>query len=98
MDLKIAGIGDRRKHVRKEVQWPVTILTAQGPVKGEAKNLSVEGLYIECSKRLHLHDIFPIYVEVDKPCVFMRGKVVWVRIKADDEGFPFYCMGISFVG
>jgi len=94
--LKTDKFEDRREHERMAVRWPITILTDKGSVKGEAKNLCATGLYIECGRRLLLHDTFPIYIGVDKASVFIRGKVIWLRMDNGNEEFPSYGMGISF--
>jgi len=62
-DVKIEN---RRKHPRIAGSWPVTILTGRGPVQGEAKNISAIGACIQCSKRLIVEEIYPVYFGVDE--------------------------------
>ena len=42
----LSGVIEKRKSPRTEVRWPVTIMTKTGAVEGEARNISVEGVFI----------------------------------------------------
>jgi hypothetical protein len=42
----LGGFVEKRKLPRIEVRWPVTVITQNGSVKGEARNISAEGVYI----------------------------------------------------
>ena len=42
----LSGFVENRKSPRTEVRWPVTIMTETGAVEGEARNISVDGVFI----------------------------------------------------
>jgi hypothetical protein len=93
-DVKIEN---RRKQPRMAGSWPVTILTDRGPVQGEAKNISATGTYIQCSRRLLVEEIYPVYFGVDEESVVIRGRVVWTSLETSTNGFPYYNVGILFI-
>jgi len=43
---KLSVTVENRKHPRIEVKWPITLLTRDGILRGETRNLSVEGIVI----------------------------------------------------
>ena len=47
---------EKRKYPRAEIQWPVTIMTPDGPKDGETKNIGVGGALISCAYPLPLHE------------------------------------------
>jgi hypothetical protein len=93
-DVKIEN---RRRYPRIAGSWPVTILTDRGQVKGEAKNLSATGTYIQCSRRLLVQETYPVYFGVDEESVVIRGKVIWTSTATSADGFRYYNMGILFI-
>ena len=42
---------DKRQFPRVEVTWPVTMLTAQGPIEGEVNNISLGGAFVHCQEQ-----------------------------------------------
>jgi len=65
-------------------------------VKGEAKNISATGAYIQCSRRLLVGEIYSIYFGVDEESVVIEGKVIWTSIGTSADGFPHFNTGILF--
>jgi len=51
---------EKRRHPRIPINWPVVLMTSQGPVKGVTINISVSGALIFCSKTIKNEDEFQI--------------------------------------
>ena len=41
---------ERREYSRVEVSWPVGMLTSEGLIEGEVKNISFDGAGIQCKE------------------------------------------------
>src|SRR5512139_2469910 len=48
----LSDLVKNRQLPRSEVRWPVIIITENGPVAGEARNITVEGVFVHCAERL----------------------------------------------
>ena len=54
---------ERRLQPRVEVRWPVTMLTSEGSMQGETRDISMQGAFIFCDKPLPLSERFVLSVK-----------------------------------
>lgn len=72
---------DRRRTSRLEVNYPVTMQSSEGKTRGEVKNLSSGGAYIDCEKPLALGEIFDmsIHIRGKAKASSTKARVIWSR-------------------
>lgn len=70
--------------------YPVLVLTADGPVRGETKHISAKEAFVRCSDPLRLYDIASLSIEVsEQESLVAEAEVVWSnRYGPDDEITP----------
>ena len=91
----LSGFGEKRKFPRREVRWPVTIMTKTGTVEGEARNISVEGVFIlfsHSTESLSPPKIYRLLMKPDGEQIEVMGSLVW---SSRDIHLG---MGLCFVG
>ena len=78
------------RYPRVNACYPVLVLTADGPVKGETKHISAQEAFVRCSDPLSLYDIASLSIEVSEHESFVaEAEVVWSnRYGPDDEITP----------
>ena len=82
---------ESRLRSRAEIQWPITILTAQGFVEAKLKNLGADGAYIYCEQTSNPHNFVPITIKPPNHSPLkITAEVVW----ADHGLYPG--MGVRF--
>ena len=91
------GLVEKRKSPRTEVRWPVTIMTDRGAIEGEARNISVEGVFILFTHSME--SLSPpkncrLLMKPDGEQIEMMGSLVWSSLDVHlGKGFCF--MGFS---
>ncbi len=89
---------ERRKHNRGDIRWPITVLADYGTIKGETRNISVDGLSIRCDEPLMINEVFRIAIlPPDRQAIGVSGKVVWSDLYAIDPNDTAVGLGICFV-
>jgi hypothetical protein len=82
---------DRRQSPRAANQWPITVKTAEGPVKAELKDLGAGGAHIRCDKALNPRDF--VAITIDPPhhtSLKITAEVVWTdSLSSLGIGAPF---------
>ena len=68
---------ERRLQPRVEVKWPVTMLTSEGAIQGETRDISIQGAYIYCDQPLHLLERFVLSVKAPAASMQVMAQVVW---------------------
>jgi len=78
---------EKRRYPRAEVNWPVTILTASGPIEGEVRNISSGGAFISCSEQPGLHETFRLVIKVpfERQYLLAKGKVARSNLYDPDD-------------
>ena len=78
---------EKRRYPRAEVNWPVTILTASGPIEGEVRNISPGGAFISCSEQPGLHETFRLVIKVpfERQYLLAKGKVARSNLYDPDD-------------
>ena len=89
---------DRRRSLRVEVSWPITILAETGTIEGEIRNVSVDGLLIFCEEPLRLNETYRMSILPGKQhAIGVKGKVIWADAYCMDEENTAFGVGICFV-
>ena len=68
---------ERRVQPRVEVKWPVTMLTSEGAIQGETRDISMQGAYIYCEQPLPLSERFILSVKAPAASMQVMAQVVW---------------------
>ena len=69
---------DNRLYARAEIQWPTTVLTAQGFVEGKLKNLGADGAYVYCEQTSNPSNFVPITIKPPNHSPLkITAEVVW---------------------
>ena len=88
---------ERRLHPRILVKWPAVVETPHGPVEGETKDISVDGVFIFCTKEPENGENFPILL---KPSEQRTISVVGAKIWSGSftvENKKVFGMGLQFI-
>ena len=88
---------EKRRLPRKEVRWPVRIMTEGGPVDGEARNITVEGIFIRCAERLQPNETYQIMIKLPEDSIEILGKLVWSNLASFGERGQIPGMGFCFM-
>jgi hypothetical protein len=93
----LSNFVEKRKLPRIEVRWPVTLMTENGAVEGEARNITIEGVFIHCKERLNVNETFRLLIKPAGEEIEIMGKLIWSNLDsaADREILPG--MGFCFV-
>ena len=89
---------ERRKQPRIDVRWPVAVMSDQGTIRGETRDISSEGVAIFCDEPLRLDESYHIEVTPPEHTVLdINGKVTWSDLYGMEDGVTAVGMGICFV-
>jgi hypothetical protein len=93
----LSGFVEKRKLPRIEVRWPVTMITEKGSVEGEARNITIEGVFIHCAEKLSLNETYRLVIRPAGEQIEVMGKLLWSNLEsaADRDSLPG--MGFCFV-
>lgn len=78
---------EKRRYPRAAVNWPVTLLTASGPIEGEVKNISPGGAFVTCSEQPGLNETFRLVIKVpfERQYLLASGRVARSSLYAPDD-------------
>jgi PilZ domain len=89
----LSSFVEKRKFPRTEVRWPVTIMTETGEVAGEARNISVEGVFIlftHSTESLSPPKNYRLLMKPDLEQIEVMGSLVWSSLDVHPgKGFCF---------
>jgi hypothetical protein len=88
---------EKRKLPRIEVRWPVTMITEKGSVEGEARNITVEGVFIHCTERLTLNETYRLVIKPGVEKIEVIGKLLWSNLEGSAGRDILPGMGFCFV-
>ena len=89
---------ERRKHPRRVIKWPVTVLTETGTIEGETRDIAVDGLSIRCEEPLRMNEVVRMGVmPPDYQMIEFTGKVIWSDLYGIGDDDSAYGMGVCFV-
>jgi len=87
----------RRQHPRVLVNWSVAVETLQDAVEGDTKDISVDGVFIFCSKEPEIGEKFPILLEPsEQQTISVVGEKIWSGTFHIDNRIVFG-MGVRFI-
>jgi len=70
-----------------DVRWPVTLVTAQGHIDGEAQVITSRGMLISCLQAPPMEGSFQVLVKVpNRQTLSAIGRSVWTSIAGVDNG------------
>lgn len=89
---------EKRKMPRINVNWPVTIITSQGTIEGESRNITPSGVFIHCKKKLPEDEIYQMIIKLpnDKQIV-VKGQMMWSNLNGREDTGVLVDMGFSFI-
>jgi len=88
---------EKRKLPRIEVQWPVTLITDKGSVEGEARNITIEGVFIHCLERLSVNETYRLLIKPAGEQIEVVGKLLWSNLDGAANRDILPGMGFCFV-
>ena len=73
-----------------DVKYPVIVLTADGQIQGETKNISTQQAFVRCKDPLRLYDVASMSIQFSKDeSILAEAEVIWSnRYGPDDEITP----------
>jgi hypothetical protein len=94
----LGGEEEKRKHPRKEVSWPITIIAEHGTIEGEIRNITVDGLFVFCEEPLRLNETYRMSIIPEKHhAIGVTGKAVWSDAYCMAEDNSAYGIGICLI-
>jgi len=89
---------NRRRFIRHHLECPVTVITSQTTMSGQATNLSGDGALISCRQPLHPRECVSLTIKFsDGLSLEVPSEVVWsYKTNARDET-SLYKMGVRFL-
>ncbi len=89
---------ERRRSTRRFVRWPVTVEAETGTVGGETRNVSFDGIFIQCDEPLRVNQDFRMAViPPNRRPIGLTGKVVWADLYGLDKEENAFGMGVCLV-
>jgi hypothetical protein len=89
---------ERRKYARLEVRWPISIISDQGMIEGESRNITPEGVFVHCRERLYENRTYQLIIKLPKhQPIVVKGKLVWSNLDEVEEDSVLGGMGFAFV-
>lgn len=94
----VAVARERRRHDRMLVNWPVVVVTPQRYIGGEAKNISVGGASVVCTRDPgHSEPLrLAIKIPASEELLQVTGIVVWSKLQAQPNDLYGCDTGIRF--
>jgi Tfp pilus assembly protein PilZ len=94
--MTVLGI-EKRCRPRIPIAWPVVLQTPHGSIKGEAKDISVGGAFIQYSEEADLNSELLIVLKVsDQRSIALTGRKVWSGNFNIDGKAVFSGIGVRF--
>jgi hypothetical protein len=95
---KLPTTVERRKQHRIKVRWPLVLITDQGVIQGETRNICADGLFMCSEEPLLLNETFHIQISPpDYQSTDLTGRAIWSDLYAFDDRSTVYGTGICFI-
>jgi hypothetical protein len=89
---------ERRKSPRINVTWPITIITSQGMIEGESRNITPSGIFIHCKKTLPEDEVCQIILKLPNgKQIIVKGRMMWSNLNGREDTGALVDMGFSFI-
>lgn len=89
---------EKRKAPRINVNWPITIITSQGMIEGESRNITPSGVFIHCKKKLPEDEVYQLILKLPNgKQIVVRGQMMWSNLNGREDTGALVDMGFSFI-
>ena len=89
---------ERRKAPRINVNWPVTLITSQGTIEGESRNITPSGVFIHCKKKLPEDEVYQMIIKLPNgKQIIVKGQMMWSNLNGREDMGALVDMGFSFI-
>ena len=89
---------EKRKAPRINVNWPITIITSQGTIEGESRNITPSGIFIHCKKKLPEDEVYQMIIKLPNgKQIIVRGQMMWSNLNGREDTGSLVDMGFSFI-
>jgi hypothetical protein len=89
---------ERRQSPRISVTWPVTIITSQGMIEGESRNITPNGVFIHCKKKLPEDEVYQVIIKLPNgKQIIVKGQMMWSNLNGREDAGALVDMGFSFI-
>ena len=88
---------NKRRLPRVSARWPVTIVTENGRVDGETRNITVEGLFLHTLERLREGEVYRMTIKLPEKPVEVAGRLQWSNVDHFKPDHEIPGMGFCFV-
>jgi len=89
---------ERRQMPRINVNWPITIITSQGTIEGESRNITLSGVFIHCKTKLPEDEVYQILIKLpNEKQIVVRGQMMWSNLNGRPDTGVLVDMGFSFI-
>jgi len=93
-------VKERRHYSRKEVSFPVVMLTSEGAIEGEVKDISLGGAFIHCRRPPHpIEETFSLSIEIPESNYILLATAEVERLETyvSNNDSPSYGVCVSFI-
>ena len=89
---------ERRQMPRINVNWPITIITSQGTIEGESRNITLSGVFIHCKTKLPEDEVYQILIKLpNEKQIVVKGQMMWSNLNGRQDTGVLVDMGFSFI-
>ena len=89
---------ERRQMPRINVNWPITIITSQGTIEGESRNITLSGVFIHCKTKLPEDEVYQILIKLpNEKQIVVKGQMMWSNLNGRPDTGVLVDMGFSFI-
>ena len=87
---KVSKAKKEREYARAKVFWPLSILTVQGPLEGEDRDISLTGALIYCHELPDPDSPIPMAIEIPEQhhFIFATGEMIGLDIEGEEREHP----------
>ena len=88
--LNTLKIKREHRYPKVDAKYPVVVLTVDGQIQGETKNISTQQAFVRCKDPLRLYDVASMSIQFSKDeSILAEAEVIWSnRYGPDDEITP----------
>ena len=89
---------ERRMASRINVNWPITIITSQGTIEGESRNITPNGVFIHCKTKLPEDEVYQMIIKLPNgKQIIVKGQMMWSNLNGREDRGALVDMGFSFI-
>ena len=86
------------RYPKVDVNYPVVVLTADGALKGKAKQISTQQAFVRCRDPLRLYDVANMSIQVSgNESLVAEAEVVWSNRYGPDDNITPRGMVVRFL-